>query len=216
MRRAWRFALRDLHGSKAGLRLLALCLFLGVAALAGIGSLSGAILGGLSERGQAILGGDLQFEVEQRRAEPAELAAMAKIGRVSETVRMRAMAARGDGNDSVLAELKGVDGAYPFYGALRLAPGALAARPKGSDVVIAPTMAEKLRVKVGDRLRMGEALLRIIGVIEEEPDRTGEGFTLQQSSRLSSPGNWSNAPGSAGQSIYMLTNGAAAFYRLKN
>ena len=39
-------------------------------------------------------------------------------------------------------------------------------------------MAEKLRVKVGDRLRMGEALLRIIGVIEEEPDRTGEGFTL--------------------------------------
>ena len=178
MRQAWRFALRDLRGSKAGLRLLALCLFLGVAALAGIGSLSGAILGGLSERGQAILGGDLQFEVEQRRADPAELAAMAKIGRVSETVRMRAMAARGDGSDSVLAELKGVDDAYPHYGALRLAPGALAERPKGNDVAIAPAMAEKLRVKVGDRLQMGETQFRIIGVIDEEPDRTGEGFTL--------------------------------------
>ena len=46
-----RIALRDLRGSKAGLRLLAVCLFLGVAALAGIGAgghgAASAILGGL-------------------------------------------------------------------------------------------------------------------------------------------------------------------------
>ena len=30
----WRLALRDLRGSRAGLRLMAVCLFLGVAALA--------------------------------------------------------------------------------------------------------------------------------------------------------------------------------------
>ncbi len=178
MKLAWRFALRDLRGSKAGLRLLALCLFLGVMALAGIGSLSSAILGGLAERGQVILGGDVQFELSQRPATPDERALMDRLGRTSETVRMRAMAARADGSGSMLAELKGVDGAYPLYGTLTLARGALAARPKGLDVAIAPALAEKLSLKPGDALRMGEATFRIIGVIDDEPDRVGEGFTL--------------------------------------
>ncbi len=178
MRQAWAFALRDLRGSRAGLRLLALCLFLGVAALAGVGSLSGAILGGLADRGQAILGGDIQLETSQRIATPEERAAMGEIGDVSETLRMRAMAARGDGSNAVLSELKGVDGAYPFYGTLRLAKGALMARPRGADVAVAPGLVEKLGVKVGDSIRVGEAQFRIIGIIAEEPDRTGEGFTL--------------------------------------
>ncbi len=183
MRLAWLLARQDLRGSKAGLRLLALCLFLGVAALAGIGSLSSAILGGLGERGQIILGGDIQFETAQRFASPAERVAMAKIGRVSETVRMRAMAASvtpmGAGvTNSILAELKGVDGNWPLYGALKLAPGALGAGPKGLDVVVAPALMEKLSLKPGAFIRVGEARFRIIGVIAEEPDRTGEGFTL--------------------------------------
>lgn len=178
MRQALALALRDLRGSKAGLRLLAICLFLGVAALAGIGSLSSAILSGLSERGQLILGGDVQFEVAQRVAEPAERAAIGRLGRVSETVKMRAMAALPDASRSILAELKGIDGNYPLYGSLRLEKGALAARPSGLDVAVGPALAERLGVRVGDQVRVGEADFRIIGLIAEEPDRVGEGFTL--------------------------------------
>jgi putative ABC transport system permease protein len=178
MNHAWLLARRDLRGSKAGLRLLAICLFLGVATLAGIGSLTTAILANLSERGQVILGGDIQMESSQRYATPDELAAFAGAGKLSETVRMRAMAARADGNMSVLAELKGVDAAYPLYGNLRLAPGALEQRPRGTGVAIAPALSEKLGVQVGDTIRVGEAQLKIVGVIDEEPDRVGEGFTL--------------------------------------
>lgn len=174
----WRLALRDLRGSKAGLRLLAVCLFLGVAALAGIGSLSSAILGGLSERGQLILGGDVQFEVVQRDALPQERQAFARLGQVSEVIRMRAMAARPDNSQSVLAELKGVDGAYPLYGTLTLKPGALAARPAGLDVAIASGLSERLGLKIGDRFRVGEAQFRVIGIIGDEPDRSGSGFTF--------------------------------------
>ena len=76
----WRLALRDLRGSRAGLRLLAVCLFLGVAALAGIGSLSSAILGGLSERGQMILGGDVQFEAAQRQADLYQISQIERSG----------------------------------------------------------------------------------------------------------------------------------------
>src|SRR5688572_32288463 len=99
-----RFALRDLRGGLSGLRLLAICLFLGVAALAGVGSLSSAIVSALAERGQEILGGDVQLSVAQREATAEELAAFRAEGRLSHVSRMRAMAARLDGDESVLVE----------------------------------------------------------------------------------------------------------------
>jgi putative ABC transport system permease protein len=178
MKTAWALAWRDLRGGVKGLRLLVLCLFLGVAALAGVGSLSSAIVAALAEQGQAILGGDIEMEVDQRAATGEERAAFARIGQLSETVRMRAMASRIDGAEAVLAELKGVDDAYPLYGTLKLAPGALKPRPQGREVAIAPALAERLRVGTGDRVRVGEAELTVIGIIAEEPDRVGEGFTF--------------------------------------
>ena len=93
-----RLAIRDLRGGLAGLRLLAVCLFLGVAALAGVGSLSTAIVAALAERGQEIMGGDVQLTVGGREATPDELAAIAREGQVSAIARMRAMAARTDGS----------------------------------------------------------------------------------------------------------------------
>ena len=119
----WRFAgriaLRDLNRSLRGLRLLFLCIFLGVATLATIGSLSRAITGEIADRGAIILGGDLQVGMTQRRATPEELRALEAAGQVSETIRMRAMArpVRPAGN-AVLSELKAVDSAYPLYGEL--------------------------------------------------------------------------------------------------
>src|SRR3546814_16809699 len=91
---------------------------------------------------------------------------------------MRAMAARPYGADSVLVELKGVDGAYPLYGQFRLQPGALAPRPSGNQVAVAPELAERLRLHIGDNIRIGTASLTIIGLIAEEPARLGQGFTL--------------------------------------
>lgn len=202
-----RLAVRDLRGGLAGLRLLAVCLFLGVAALAGVGSLSSAILAGLNERGQAILGGDVQVSMSQREATPAELAAFAAEGQVSQVNRMRAMAARTDGSESLLVELKGVDRSWPLYGAFRLEPGALAARPGGVDVAIGPEIADRLRVRVGERIRVGGAELRIIGLIAEEPDRVGQGFTLGSTALVDPAGLASTGlvqPGSLYSSAYRI------------
>ncbi|MGL5838170.1 MAG: ABC transporter permease, partial [Sphingorhabdus sp.] len=82
----WRIARRDLSARIRGLRLLAVCLFLGVATLAAIGSLTASIAEELSRRGQTILGGDIEIAIAQREATTAELAAFRKVGRLSETV----------------------------------------------------------------------------------------------------------------------------------
>jgi putative ABC transport system permease protein len=185
------------------LRLLAICLFLGVAALAGIGSLSSAILGGLADRGQLLLGGDVQFELAQRTAAPEERQAIDRLGRVSEVVRMRAMAALPDNSRAVLAELKGVDQAYPLYGALRLEKGALAARPSGLEAAIAPGLADKLGLRVGSPVRVGEAQFRVMGIIAEEPDRAGSGFTFGR-----------DQIGAAGQFVFRKLSGETAPRRI--
>lgn len=180
-RASWRIARRDLHAGFRGLRLLLICLFLGVATLATIGSLTASITGELAARGQTLLGGDVEVAMTQRRIAPAERAALARLGTVSDTVRTRAMARRvgavATAPEAVLTELKGVDRAYPLYGTLTLQQGRYA--PLAPDtVLIGRALAERLLLRPGDTLRYGEAAFRVAGIIAEEPDRVGEGFTL--------------------------------------
>ena len=173
---AWRLALRDLKAGGRGLLLLAVCLFLGTAALAGIGSLSASILAALDAQGRNALGGDLELAVSQRRATIEELAAFAERGTVSETIRMRAMAQAGA--TPALVDLKAVDARWPLVGRLTLLRGALATRPHGLEAALAPALADRLGVRIGGTIRIGEARLRVIGLIADEPDSLGEGFRL--------------------------------------
>lgn len=171
----WRIARRDLSARIRGLRLLAVCLFLGVATLAAIGSLTASIAEELANRGQAILGGDIEIGIAQREASATEKQSFREAGTMSETVRLRAMAI---GKDSVLAELKAVDGAYPLYGKLTLDTGESVRAPAPDEIYIGPSLANRLDLGTGDRLRFGDASFRVAGIIADEPDRLGEGFTV--------------------------------------
>ncbi|WHO37462.1 FtsX-like permease family protein [Sphingobium sp. AP49] len=202
---SWRIARRDLHAGFRGLRLLFVCLFLGVMTLAAIGSLTSAITGEIAGRGQAILGGDVEIAMSQRLMDAGDRQAIARLGRVSETVRMRAMAQKA-GAQPLLTELKGVDDAYPLYGALTLAQGRYA--PLAADtILIGPALAQRLELKPGDRLRYGQADFSVSGIIADEPDRVGEGFTLGPVAIVSMQGMERTAlvqPGSLYRAKYRL------------
>ncbi|WP_215349534.1 ABC transporter permease [Sphingopyxis soli] len=173
----WRIARRDLATRIRGLRLLAVCLFLGVATLAAIGSLTSGITSELERRGQTILGGDIEFSLPQREASADEMAGLRSIGTPSATVRLRAMA-NAPGGDALLSELKAIDGAYPLYGTMRLESGARKGPPPAGSIWIGKDLASRLDLKVGGEVKFGERNFRIDGIIAEEPDRLGEGFTL--------------------------------------
>ncbi|MFC4294640.1 ABC transporter permease [Novosphingobium tardum] len=176
---AWTIARRDLRARFAGLRLLLACLFLGTLALAAIGTLTGAITKELASRGQVLLGGDIEVAVYAREAAPDELAAMRALGTVSAGQRLQAMAVPArDAGLAVPVELKSVDGAWPLYGQLKLAGGRVGQAPRGMAAWIAPGVADRLGIGVGDRFRVGGAGLTVAGIIADEPDRLGEGFTL--------------------------------------
>src|SRR5204863_486396 len=112
---------RELRGVIKGFRIVLACLALGVAAIAGIGSLSRAIEDGLARDARKLLGGDLSFSLVHRPASEAELGWLEKRGTVSTVLDLRAMAyvnepGAAPGKDRLLVEVKGVDARYPLFG----------------------------------------------------------------------------------------------------
>lgn len=175
---AWRIARRDLHRQFRGLRLLLVCLFLGVGALAAIGSLTGAIRGELAAQGRTILGGDLAVQLYQRPLGKKEVAFLSRYGTLSPGLRMQAMASAHD--TSAPIELKAVASSWPLYGALTLQNGQKVGAPQPGEAWIAPDIAARLDVAPGERITIGRASVLVAGIIASEPDRLSEGFTLGQ------------------------------------
>jgi putative ABC transport system permease protein len=173
---AWRIARRELSARFRGLRLLIVCLFLGVGALAAIGTLTGAIQHGLTARGRTILGGDVELEVWQRSLSPQETAALASSGRISAGTRMQAMLSAGDATAPV--ELKAVDANWPLVGRLKLADGRSVGAPPPGLAWLSEGAAERLGVNPGGSVTLAGQALRVGGIIADEPDRLGEGFAL--------------------------------------
>src|ERR1700759_146107 len=89
---ALRLARRGMRPRLAGFRIFFACLVLGVAAIAGVESLSTAFLIGLAEQGRTLLGGDVVVHLVHRAADDGETAFLGRHGRVSQTVSMRGMA----------------------------------------------------------------------------------------------------------------------------
>ncbi|MGZ5861256.1 MAG: ABC transporter permease, partial [Croceibacterium sp.] len=177
-RTAWAIARRDLHRRFRGLRLLIICLVLGVGALAAIGTLTGAIRDELAAEGRAILGGDFQVEVWQRPLTAKERGFLSQYGTLSEGTRMQAMALTADAAAPV--ELKAVNAGWPLYGRFTLADGRSTGAPPPGQAWLADGAAVRLGVAPGDKIRIGTATLTVGGIIREEPDKLSEGFQLGQ------------------------------------
>lgn len=183
---AARIAGREIRGtlrrSLRGFGILIACLALGVAAIAGVGSLGRAFEATLDAQGDAILGGDLAISVNHRPIDDAAKAFLAARGRTSEVATLRAMARTGDGERTALVEAKAVDAAYPLVGRLTLADGTdaralLVGRPGApAPALVEETLLDRLQVAVGDEIAVGTTRLRIAGVIGDEPDRLASGI----------------------------------------
>ncbi|WP_136443240.1 ABC transporter permease [Pacificoceanicola onchidii] len=179
---AARFARRELRGGLHGFRIFLACLALGVAAIAGVGSVRSAIQSGLESQGAVLLGGDAQVEFTYRFASEEERAWMATIAsEVSEVTDFRSMVAvtRNKETERGLTQVKSVDSAYPLLGELTLDPAipldeALANR----GAVMAPILADRLGLSIGDTFRLGEQEFSLSARITAEPDDAGDGFGL--------------------------------------
>ncbi len=173
---AFRFARRDLRGGRKRFRIFLACIALGVAAIAGIGSISSSIVAGLAADGAVLLGGDVSIRLVHRQATEEQRAWIARYGAVSEITYMRSMAHSTDGAKRTLINLKSVDDAYPLYGKMafdKAAPLARVMERRDGEWGAAadPAILGRLGVRIGDRVRIGSTSYRVRAAIAQEPDQ---------------------------------------------
>ncbi|MDQ0457342.1 putative ABC transport system permease protein [Rhizobium paknamense] len=178
---AFRLALREMRGGLKGFYIFLACIAIGTGAIAAVNSVSSAMTRSIASQGTTLLGGDLRFELNNRAASDRERAFLDSLGTVATSTGLRSMARLPDGSDQSLVEIKAVDGLYPLYGTFKAEPDRpvadlLARQGDAYGMVAAPLLLDRLSLKPGDRLLIGNATLVVTGRIESEPDAVSEGF----------------------------------------
>ncbi|MEP9374607.1 ABC transporter permease [Mesorhizobium sp. KR1-2] len=181
LRLAIRFSLREMRGGLSGFLIFLTCITLGVAAIGGVNSVARSITAGVANQGQALLGGDMRFQLNQREASVDEAAFLRGLGTVSESINMRSMARLENGSDQSLVEVKAVDAAYPLFGALKTDPQLpreemFAEKDGAFGAAASDLLFERLGLKLGDRIQLGTATFQLRAKIATEPDAISEGF----------------------------------------
>ncbi len=179
---AFRFAARELRSGISGFRIFLACLAVGVAALAASGSTAEAFRRGLASQSRAILGGDISASVVSRRFTGGEMAAFTRLGRTTDALQIRAMAEGPDG-DRRLAEVRGVDDAFPLAGTVTLqgAPDlATALAPAGAvpGAAVDPRLLDRLHLRLGQTFLIGDVHFAVRAALKSEPDVLSRGFAL--------------------------------------
>lgn len=173
-----RIGAREMRSGLSGFYVFIACLALGVMVIAAVGALGDALIAGFERQGRTILGGDMTFARMHARATAEDRASLAELGRVSESATLRTMARRLDGQDQALIELKAVDDAYPLNGNVVLeGEGRFADALTDAGAVADAMLLERLGVKLGERVRIGEREIVVRGILKSEPDGIADRLT---------------------------------------
>jgi putative ABC transport system permease protein len=184
MRFSWKtaakIAWRESRASSFKFLFVILAVAVGVGSLTGVRGFSRAFQEMLLTQARTLMAADLSarvFELPTPR-QTAAMDALAKSGIdrtwITETVTM-ASSGSSPGLDKppMLVSVKAVDPKkYPFYGEIRLSPPAPLSQALTADTVaVSDDVLLRLKLKVGDAIRLGGQSFRIAGEVTYEPDR---------------------------------------------
>lgn len=168
MKLAIRLAWRELRFGIRGLRVVVACLALGVASIAGVGSLRTGIESGLAENGARILGGDISVQGGADELPDTLRVWLRNHGaRISGVTSMRSMLVAPSG-ERLLIELKAVDDAWPLIGTATLDPAGM---PQPGQISAEKLVMDRLALVPGTNVQIGRATLKVQSTVVSEPDR---------------------------------------------
>src|SRR6266851_5319780 len=180
-RSAAKIAAREMRSSRGKFFFVILSVAIGVAALTGVRGFSSSFRATLLNRARSIMAADLSARMFMQPT-PEQQKGLEAIERegveITPVTELLSMASAPKTLDPLLVSLKAVDPAlYPFYGEVELSPAApLKAVLTSDSVAVADDLLVRLRLKVGDQLKIGTQLFRIAAVVVNEPDRLSGSF----------------------------------------
>jgi putative ABC transport system permease protein len=185
-----RMAWRETRQSWGRLLFFFLCVALGVAAIVVLRSVVQNVRLTLTREARFLVGTDVLVstprpltEAQQRTIDQTIEAAGGVGARTSivETMTMAAAGPEGSNGAVRLVELRGVETAYPFYGAVEMADGRQYSHAlfAGRGVLVQPEFLTALGLNVGDTVRLAGRPFTIRGVVSRDRvQRAGGGFAL--------------------------------------
>src|SRR5271167_4792432 len=174
-------AWRELRASKTKFSFVILSVAIGVAALIGVRGFSESFQKTILAEARTIMAADLSARMFRQPTpqEGKQLDALAQAG-VQRTWITEMVSMVSAMNDPVplLVSLKAVNpDEWPFYGSVQMQTGAggqttdLKSELNDSTVVVGDDLLVRLKVKIGDELKIGDQRFRIAAVVMREPDR---------------------------------------------
>jgi len=175
-RTASKIAWREARASSTKFLFVIVAVAIGVGALTGVRGFGKAFYGMLLRESRTLMAADLSLRVfalpDARQTAVMEDLARRAVQRtwVTETL---SMVSSGAVANPILVSIKAVDPrVYPFYGEVKLdPPGALRQELNDQSVAVSDDLLLRLKVTVGDTVRLGGQSFRVIGRVVSEPDR---------------------------------------------
>lgn len=170
-----KMAWRDSRASRKRLLLFSLSVVLGIAALVAIGSFTVNLKQAIDEQAKGLLGADLVVSSRTEFSAPV-LEHLAGIGgEQSRTREFSSMLVFQSANDAArLVQVRAVEANFPFFGEFEAVPADAPAELRtGKQVVILEeTLLTQFGVKVGDPVKLGQAVFTIAGALKNVPGET--------------------------------------------
>ena len=187
MRFIFNLTLREIRSSWRRLLFFFLCIALGVGSVVALRSLIQNLTKAVGTDARALLTADIELS-STNDFSPAEIAKIEEVISRStivedrnETITTAMMVRPADpSNESVkFVELKGIEPPFPLVGQFTVSGGQPFdfALLRDNGAVIAEILLEDLKVKIGDKIRIGEGEFTIRATFDEEPGGTN-GFRL--------------------------------------
>lgn len=169
----WRMAWRDSRTQRLRLLIFALALVSGLTALVAIHSLNASVQEGIAQQAKALLGSDIQIS-SRKGFSDEEFAQLTVQGtRVARETGFSSMLYFPAADGARLVQVRGLEGAYPFYGKVETTPAdawtQLATEP---GLIVEPSLLEQFGVSVGATAKLGDLELPIVGVVNKPAPRS--------------------------------------------
>jgi putative ABC transport system permease protein len=179
-------ARREIRSSWRRLLFFFLCIGIGVGSIIALRSTIQNASHTVAGEARSLLTADVQVD-STRPWNQESLAAIERVARPplveakTETIDAATMVRPADSSSegATMVELKGIEPLFPLYGEFKLADGKSfdPALLDNGGAVVAPLLLERLQLRTGDRIKIGESTFEIRGVIDREPG-SGGGFRL--------------------------------------
>lgn len=183
----WRMAWRDSRTQRQRLAIFSLAIVSGVAALVAIHSLKASVQSGIDTQAKSLLGSDIQVSSRQPFTKDEEANLTARAKRVSHETGFSSMLYFATADSARLAQVRGIDGDYPYYGTVQTTPSDAWQRLRSEPgILLEPTLLDQFGAKVGDKVKLGSIELPILGVVNKAAPRSSRfsGFAPEAYVRL--------------------------------